>query len=108
MVTKRQWSGVISCHSEQGWYPAATFVDSRGECGLEDKILANDIQYLRKELRFTIGEFFFSVTIDVRACQSRVYPIKNINEKRDPSSVLSYRYTLVVNSNEIKSDIQKF
>ncbi|XP_048007438.1 serine protease nudel [Leguminivora glycinivorella] len=57
MAVRRQWAGLISCHSEHGWQPAATFVDDRGECGLGDRILASDLQNLRHELKVNFAKF---------------------------------------------------
>ncbi|KAM3967355.1 serine protease nudel [Aphomia sociella] len=51
MVSHQQWAGIISCHTEQGWYPAASFVDSRGECGLEGHIIGNDIENLKSDIK---------------------------------------------------------
>lgn len=53
----RNWAGLISCHNEQGWYPAASFVDSRGECGLSSIIIATGIDNLKPELRYFSGKF---------------------------------------------------
>ncbi|XP_063377037.1 serine protease nudel isoform X1 [Cydia fagiglandana] len=64
MSVRRQWAGLISCHSEHGWRPVATFVDDRGECGLGDRILASDLQNLRRELKVNFGVYLskFNVT----------------------------------------------
>ncbi|XP_063824168.1 serine protease nudel [Ostrinia nubilalis] len=51
MVSSQQWAGIISCHSERGWYPAATFVDIRGECGLQDRIIGTGIEDLKIEIQ---------------------------------------------------------
>ncbi|RVE44830.1 hypothetical protein evm_010543 [Chilo suppressalis] len=51
MVSKREWSGIISCHTEQGWYPSATFVDSRGECGSINHITGTNIENLKLEIK---------------------------------------------------------
>ncbi|CAH2105761.1 unnamed protein product [Euphydryas editha] len=34
-TTNSQWAGIISCHSKQGWHPAASFVESE-ECAQKD------------------------------------------------------------------------
>nr|XP_021187246.2 serine protease nudel [Helicoverpa armigera] len=47
----RHWAGIVSCHTNQGWYPAATFVDGRGECGLGDHINATNIENLKSEIK---------------------------------------------------------
>ncbi|XP_031768361.2 serine protease nudel [Galleria mellonella] len=51
MNSHQQWAGIISCHTEQGWYPAASFVDSRGECGLGEHINANSIENIKAEIK---------------------------------------------------------
>ncbi|KAL4707926.1 hypothetical protein ACJJTC_013717 [Scirpophaga incertulas] len=51
MVSSREWSGLISCHTEQGWYPVASFVDSRGECGFTSHIIGTEIENLKLEIR---------------------------------------------------------
>ncbi|KAI5644482.1 trypsin domain-containing protein [Phthorimaea operculella] len=48
---KRMWAGVISCHTEQGWYPAATFEDSRGECGVGNRIVASPIGSYKNSIK---------------------------------------------------------
>ncbi|XP_022825426.1 serine protease nudel isoform X1 [Spodoptera litura] len=52
----QHWAGIISCHTDQGWYPAATFVDGRGECGLQDHINATDINHLKHEIHRHYGK----------------------------------------------------
>ncbi|XP_059046036.1 serine protease nudel [Achroia grisella] len=56
MVSHQQWAGIISCHTEQGWYPAASFVDSRGECGLEQYINASAIENIKSEIKHFGGK----------------------------------------------------
>lgn len=51
IVSSQQWAGIISCHTEQGWYPSATFVDIRGECGLSDRIIGTGIENLKLEIK---------------------------------------------------------
>ncbi|XP_075971716.1 serine protease nudel [Anticarsia gemmatalis] len=51
ITSNRHWAGVISCHTDKGWFPAATFIDSRGECGLGDHIKATEIENLKNEIR---------------------------------------------------------
>ncbi|XP_060801901.1 serine protease nudel [Amyelois transitella] len=51
MSTHRPWSGIISCHDENGWHPVASFVDSRGECGAGNQIVATEIVHLRSIIR---------------------------------------------------------
>lgn len=48
--SNRHWAGIISCHTDEGWFPAASFVDSRGECDLGDHINATDIENLKFEI----------------------------------------------------------
>ncbi|KPJ19500.1 Serine protease nudel [Papilio machaon] len=48
---QRPWSGIISCHTNLGWYPAASFVDSRGECGLDNTIIGTDIGNIKNEIK---------------------------------------------------------
>ncbi|CAB3237996.1 unnamed protein product [Arctia plantaginis] len=48
--SNRHWAGIISCHTDEGWFPAASFVDSRGECGMGDHINAIDIENLKYEI----------------------------------------------------------
>ncbi|KAJ0178781.1 hypothetical protein K1T71_005556 [Dendrolimus kikuchii] len=54
-TTKREWAGIISCHNNHGWNPVASFVDSRGECGLENHIIATDIENLKHDLKFHLN-----------------------------------------------------
>ncbi|KAJ8733246.1 hypothetical protein PYW08_001544 [Mythimna loreyi] len=58
------WAGIISCHTEQGWYPAASFVDGRGECGLRDVINATDIENLKNEIKHYYGKKTLPSLID--------------------------------------------
>lgn len=53
----RPWAGIISCHNKHGWFPAASFVDSRGECGVSKEIIATDIGYIKNEIRIIKGSF---------------------------------------------------
>lgn len=55
------WAGLVSCHNDQGWHPVASFVDSRGECGIGETIVATDIENLRQELRYYSGKLKFSL-----------------------------------------------
>lgn len=61
METNRAWAGIISCLTEQGWYPVASFVDSRGECGIDDKIIGTEIGGLRNEMKIYMGEYHHTV-----------------------------------------------
>ncbi|XP_068631440.1 serine protease nudel [Battus philenor] len=48
---QRLWAGIISCHTSHGWYPAASFVDNRGECGVGNKIISTDIGNIKNEIK---------------------------------------------------------
>lgn len=56
MKSTQHWAGIISCHNDEGWYPAATFVDGRGECGLQDHINATAIDHLKHEIHRHYGK----------------------------------------------------
>ncbi|XP_038220089.1 serine protease nudel [Zerene cesonia] len=45
------WAGIISCHTKLGWYPAATFVTSRGECNVGNRIIATEIGNLKHQIK---------------------------------------------------------
>ncbi|CAG4993032.1 unnamed protein product [Parnassius apollo] len=51
-MSQRPWAGIISCHTNLGWYPAASFVDSRGECGISNRIISTDIGNIKNEMKF--------------------------------------------------------
>ncbi|XP_045493771.1 serine protease nudel isoform X2 [Colias croceus] len=51
-TVETKWAGIISCHSKQGWYPAATFVTSRGECNVGNRIIATEIGNLKHQIKF--------------------------------------------------------
>ncbi|XP_030025581.2 serine protease nudel [Manduca sexta] len=57
MHSHREWPGIICCHSEQGWHPVASFIDSRGECGLGNLILATEIENLKNRIKQSSGHF---------------------------------------------------
>ncbi|XP_072940091.1 serine protease ndl [Epargyreus clarus] len=52
-TVKREWFGIISCHSVNGWYPAASFMDDRGECGIGDRINGTGIGNIKSEMKYT-------------------------------------------------------
>ncbi|CAK1598802.1 unnamed protein product [Parnassius mnemosyne] len=54
-ISQRPWAGIISCHTNLGWYPAASFVDSRGECGISNKIISTDIGNIKNEMKILKG-----------------------------------------------------
>ncbi|XP_034829653.1 serine protease nudel [Maniola hyperantus] len=45
-----EWNGIISCHTKQGWYPAASFVEKRIDCG--NRIIGTDIGNLKHEIKY--------------------------------------------------------
>lgn len=55
MNLQRPWAGIISCHTNLGWYPAASFVDSRGECGFNRTIIGTDIGNIKNEIKLIKG-----------------------------------------------------
>ncbi|CAH2232285.1 jg25452 [Pararge aegeria aegeria] len=44
-----QWSGIISCHTKQGWYPAASFIQ-HNDCS--NRIVGTDIGNLKHEIKY--------------------------------------------------------
>ncbi|XP_053603895.1 serine protease nudel isoform X2 [Plodia interpunctella] len=64
----RLWAGIISCHNQDGWYPAASFVDSRGECGVGDHIVATEIVHLRSSIRSTEKKILETKKEDASSC----------------------------------------
>ncbi|CAH0702950.1 unnamed protein product [Spodoptera exigua] len=62
--SNQHWAGIISCHTDHGWYPAATFVDGRGECGLKDHINATDLDHLKHEIHRHYGKKTLPSQID--------------------------------------------
>ncbi|XP_050343182.1 serine protease nudel [Nymphalis io] len=47
-----QWVGIISCHTKQGWYPAASFIINKEECSSSDRIIGTDIGNLKHEIKY--------------------------------------------------------
>ncbi|CAG9795280.1 unnamed protein product [Diatraea saccharalis] len=60
MVSSREWSGIVSCHTEQGWYPSASFIDNRGECGSFNHIIGTNIENLKLEIKHANTDGAFS------------------------------------------------
>lgn len=52
---ERPWAGVISCHTKDGWYPAATFLEPRGECNMGNRLFATEIGNLKYTLKYMKG-----------------------------------------------------
>ncbi|CAK1546026.1 unnamed protein product [Leptosia nina] len=49
---ERPWAGIISCHTKQGWYPAASFIEPRGECNIGNRIIATEIGNLKHQIKY--------------------------------------------------------
>ncbi|XP_026737242.1 serine protease nudel isoform X2 [Trichoplusia ni] len=103
VTTNRHWAGVVSCHTEQGWHPAATFVDGRGECDFGDQINGTDVEYLKNEMKN--GEIKGMTSLDggencegIRCSRGRCIPIlqvcdgvKHCEDAKDESEEACYK-----------------
>ncbi|CAH0605816.1 unnamed protein product [Chrysodeixis includens] len=83
VTTNRHWAGVVNCHTEHGWHPAATFVDGRGECDFGDQINGTDVEYLKNEMKY--GEKKTMSSLDdtdncegIRCSRGRCVPILHV------------------------------
>ncbi|CAG9133134.1 unnamed protein product [Plutella xylostella] len=65
MKSRRSWSGIVSCHSARGWAPAASFVETGGECGFGDSIVGVDVDNLRSEIKHASGKALSTSTEQV-------------------------------------------
>ncbi|XP_045490319.1 serine protease nudel isoform X3 [Pieris rapae] len=48
---KRPWAGIITCHTKQGWYPAATFIEPGGECNIGNLLTGTEIENLKYQIK---------------------------------------------------------
>ncbi|XP_050664597.1 serine protease nudel [Leptidea sinapis] len=52
LPVERQWAGIISCHTKQGWFPAASFIENKGECHMNSLLIATEIANLKHEIKY--------------------------------------------------------
>ncbi|XP_064071521.1 serine protease nudel isoform X2 [Vanessa tameamea] len=76
-----QWAGIISCHTKQGWYPAASFIINKENCSSSDRIIGTDIGNLKHEIKYyedSVDQNEFHNCEGIRCKRGKCIKLRNI------------------------------